>query len=257
LATSVLTEPVAKRSAESDPAGELGRGRLPPGRHGLPPDVVIQSQRQRAINALAHTAAQRGYNETRIADIVRAASIARVTFYQQFGSKEQCFVAAFELVVEEARGRIAEVLRCTPEFPQRVVGSLRAVLELLSATPELARLCLIEAPAVGRPVGERYRHAIDRFVDLLRGCRPDTTSAGALPEATEAVLVNGIVAVIARRIDAGAATRLGELLPELSELALGPYLGASGAARFARRHGRPGGPVSAGQAASGRGTRSL
>jgi AcrR family transcriptional regulator len=210
-------------------------GPLPPGRHGLSPEFVVESQRERAINALAHCTAQRGYEHTTIADIVKTASIARVTFYEHFGSKEQCFVAAFELFIDEAHRQIAKALRETPEFPERVVASLRALLELLSSQPELGRLCLLEAPGIGEPVGERYRHAIDRFVDLLRGCRPDTAHARDLSELAEPVLVNGIASLLARRIDAGGGTRLGDLLPELSKLSLSLYFGIQEAERMLER----------------------
>jgi AcrR family transcriptional regulator len=224
-----VVEPTAKSGQRSAP----GRGRLPAGRHGLPAEFVVQSQRERTIAALARCAAERGYNETRIGDIVGVAGIARATFYEQFGSKERCFVAAFESSVERLRQRIIEALRSEPHFPDRVAASLHGLLEFLGAEPELARLCLIEALAVGRPAGHRYRRTLDRFADLLRGCRPETPAARQLPESTEPVLVAGIVSVLARRIEAGDGNRLGELHAELTELVLSPYLGAAEATRFA------------------------
>jgi AcrR family transcriptional regulator len=225
-----VVEPTPKSGQRSAPE----RGRLPAGRHGLSAEFVVQSQRERTIIALARCAAERGYSETRIGDIVGVAGIARATFYEQFGSKESCFVAAFEFALERLRRRIIEALRSEEHFPDRVGGSLYGLLEFLGAEPELARLCLIEAPAVGRPAGHRYRRALDRFADLLRGCRPETPAARQLPESTEPVLVAGIVALLARRIEAGDGMRLGELHAELTELALGPYLGAAEATRIAR-----------------------
>jgi AcrR family transcriptional regulator len=254
---SAVVEPTPKSGRGSAPQ----RGRLPAGRHGLPAGFVVQNQRERTIAALARCAAERGYNETRIGDIVRVAGIARATFYEQFGSKERCFAAAFELAVERLRRRIIEALRSEVHFPERVAASLRGLLEFLGAEPELARLCLIEALAVGQPVGHRYRRALDRFADLLRGCRPETAAARELPESTEPVLVAGIVSLLARRIEAGDGTPLGELHSELTELTLSPYLGAASAARIARGLasaplGPPASPTSSSPAPDPRATRS-
>jgi hypothetical protein len=55
-----------------------------------------------------------------------------------------------------------------------------------------------------------------------------------LPEATEATLVGGIVSLIVREINAGRSAELEQLLPDLVELTLAPYLGAEEASKLAR-----------------------
>lgn len=47
--------------------------------------------------------------------------------------------------------------------------------------------------------------------------------------------MGGIVTLIVREISAGRTAQLEELLPDLVELALAPYLGSEDAERLARR----------------------
>ncbi len=81
--------------------------RLPPGRHGLPREFVAHNQRERLIAGLAEAIAENGYAGTTIAHITRHAAVSRRTFYEHFASKDECFVAAYDTVMEELRERVA------------------------------------------------------------------------------------------------------------------------------------------------------
>src|ERR1044072_914755 len=75
-----------------------GQDRLPPGRHGLPRVFVAENQRERLLNGVVGAAAEPGYNAATIAKITKAAKISRRTFYEYFEGKEDCFLAAFEMI---------------------------------------------------------------------------------------------------------------------------------------------------------------
>src|SRR5258705_2525937 len=79
--------------------------------HYLSSEFVVQHQRARIIHGLADEIADRGYREVTVADIVKRAGVARNTFYANFGSKEECFLAASDLAGEEAMRRVAEAIR--------------------------------------------------------------------------------------------------------------------------------------------------
>src|SRR6185437_36129 len=108
-----------------------------------------------------------------------------------------------------------------------------------AAEPNLARLCMVEALVAGPAVVERYDSAIQSFVPYFqegRKCRPKEVLARLSPT-TEAALVGGMVSLISRRIIAGKAEQLEELLPDLVEFTLTPYLGSAEAAEPAREPG--------------------
>jgi AcrR family transcriptional regulator len=235
---------VAKKSS-SRKAGETGMSaeeyppelaRLPPGRHGLPREFVIHNQRERLIAGLAEAIAENGYSGTTIAHITRHAAVSRRTFYEHFSSKDECFVAAYDTVMEDLRGRVSTAFDAEDDWPHAVKAGIQAMLEFLAAEPHLARLCMVEALVAGPVVVERYDAAIQSFVPYFKqgreGRAPEVIAR--LSPTTEEALVGGMVSLISRRIIAGKAEELEELLPDLVEFTLTPYLGSAEAAALAR-----------------------
>jgi len=210
--------------------------RLPPGRHGLPREFVVHNQRERLIAGLAEAIAENGYSGTTIAHITRHAAVSRRTFYEHFSSKDECFVAAYDTVMEELRGRVSAAFEGADDWPHAVKAGIGAMLGFLAAEPHLARLCMVEALVAGPVVVERYDAAIQSFVPYFqtgREGRPPEVLARLSPT-TEEALVGGMVSLISRRIIAGKAEELEELLPDLVEFTLTPYLGSAEAAKLAR-----------------------
>jgi AcrR family transcriptional regulator len=211
------------------------RAKLPPGRHGLPREFVLRNQRERLIAGLASSIVEHGYAGTTVAHITGAAAVSRRTFYEHFSSKEECFAAAYETVIEELRERVANAFEEVDDWPRAIRAAIAAMLGFLASNPSLARLCMVEALVAGPVVAERYDAAVQGFVPYFRkgreGRSPEVL-AGLAPT-TEEALVGGMVSVISRRIRAGRAAELEELLPDLVEFTLTPYLGRVAAAAVA------------------------
>jgi AcrR family transcriptional regulator len=223
----------AKKAEEE--AAEATSPRLPAGRHGLPREFVVQNQRERIVTALVDTVAERGYNATTVAHITKAASVSRRTFYEHFADKEACFLAAYEMVSDHIRASMQAAASSFEDWPQKVRAALATMLRFLAGEPELAKLCMIEPVAAGGEIAARHRASMQALVEILRAGRPGQGGDRPLPEATEETLVGGIVSLIVREISAERTDQLEELLPDLVELTLGPYLGAEEAERLARQ----------------------
>jgi len=210
--------------------------RLPPGRHGLPREFVTHNQRERLIAGIAEAVAEHGYSGTTIAHITRAAAVSRRTFYEHFSSKDECFVAAYDAVMVELRERVTAAFEENDDWPHAIKAGIGAMLGFLAAEPNLARLCMVEALVAGPAVVERYDAAIQSFVPYFQegreGRSPEVLSR--LSPTTEEALVGGMVSLISRRIIAGKAEELEELLPDLVEFTLTPYLGSAEAAKLAK-----------------------
>jgi AcrR family transcriptional regulator len=225
---------------ESEPSDAEGYppelARLPPGRHGLPREFVTHNQRERLIAGIAEAIAENGYSGTTIAHITRAAAVSRRTFYEHFASKDECFVAAYDTVMKELRERVSAAFEESEDWPHSIRAGIEAMLHFLAAEPNLARLCMVEALVAGPAVVERYDAAIQSFVPYFQegreGRPPEVLSR--LSPTTEEALVGGMVSLISRRIIAGKAEELEELLPDLVEFTLTPYLGSAEAAEIAK-----------------------
>jgi AcrR family transcriptional regulator len=217
----------------ADTAREVaaGKDRLPPGRHGLPREFVAENQRERLLNGVVEAVAEHGFNATTIGKITDAAKISRRTFYEYFASKEDCFLAAYEMVDAHVRGSMLAAATPTEPWPEQVRARLAALLEVLARDLAVARFYLTEPLAAGGEIAARYRDAMQLLAETIR---PQSELSEIDVEVRDQALMGGIATLIARRLNAGEAARLGELLPDLTELALAPYLGRDEARRFAQ-----------------------
>ncbi|MDT0306059.1 TetR/AcrR family transcriptional regulator [Streptomyces sp. DSM 44917] len=149
-------------AAEPPPAGPL-----PSGRHRLTRAQVVGSQRMRMFAAMAEAMLEQGYAGTSVADIIRGAGVSRETFYQQFRSKQDCFVQALDAATEDLAGVLDP-----PEGPAAAPSeTFRALLgrylDALAERPALARLFLVEVYAAGPEAIERRQANQRRFADTI------------------------------------------------------------------------------------------
>lgn len=207
-----------------------GKDRLPPGRHGLPRTFVAENQRERLLNGVVEAVAEHGYNATTIGKISEAAKISRRTFYEYFEGKEDCFLAAYEMIDAHVRDSMLAAA-AGEQWPEYVRASLAALLDVLSRDLAIARFYLIEPLAAGGDLAARYRDAMQMLAETVR---PQAPPSDTNVEVRDQVLMGGIATLITRRLNAGEAARLGELLPDLVELALAPQLGREEARRVAQ-----------------------
>jgi AcrR family transcriptional regulator len=215
------------------PAEELGP--LPAGRHGYSREQVEHHQRERLIAGLAAAVAEKGYAAATLTDIVRHAKVSRRVFYANFESKEQCFLAAFEVVVEHLHELVAEAVEDVDGWPCQTIAATRAVLAFLAAEPDLARLCLVESRGAGPAVTARFNEAVGELAPLLAQGRAERPEGERLPDSTEDSTIGSLVSLVHRKVAAGEAAQLPDLLPDCAKLALLPYLGPVEAARLARQ----------------------
>lgn len=218
--------------ADSRPISER-LAKLPPGRHLIPRDFVTQNQRERMLLATAELVAERGYQRTTIELIAKTARVALVTFYEHFASKEECFLAAFDDNLQAAREVFAELLDTEQDWPEQIASGLEIFLEMVVAEPARAKLCLVEAQAAGSVALARYQAMLESAAPKLREGRQLNPRAGRLPEGLEVAIVGGLAWLVHQRLVADRLDGLKELLPEMLQVTLTPYVGEVEAARAA------------------------
>lgn len=208
--------------------------RLPRGRHGLSPEYVARNQRERLIAGLTEVLYERGYQDTTVSLIGKRAAVSKSDFYKHFESKDECFFAAYEAAIERLRRGVLQSCSEHGEepWPPRVRDAITALLQTLAADPALASISLVEGLRAGRGVYDRYQAAVESFVVYLREGAPAAPGGGEVPEATDEAVVGGIASLLGRRVLAGEAEKIDQLLPEVLEFALTPYLGTAEARRI-------------------------
>jgi AcrR family transcriptional regulator len=208
--------------------------RLPRGRHGLSPEFVARNQRERLLTALIEVLYEVGYQKTTVSLIGQRAAVSKSDFYKHFESKDDCFYAAYEVAIERIRTEVVSACgrHSRSQWPPRVRDGLASLLTTLAADPALASISLVEGLRAGRGVYDRYQAAVESFVVYLRDGAPEAPGGGEVPEATDEAIVGGIASLLGRRILAGEVEQVDDLLPEVLEFALTPYLGTAEARRI-------------------------
>ncbi len=209
-------------------------GPLPAGRHGFTREQVAHNQRERLIAALATAVAEKGYRAVTITDVTKQARVSRRVFYENFEGKEECFLAAFEVVVGHIQELAAEAAVPGEDWSRQAVAAAAAVLRFFAEEPDLARLCLVESQAAGPVVAARFHEAVRGAVPYLEQGRGERREARELPPTTEDSTLGALVLLASRKVAAGEAEQLEDVLPDFAEFILAPYIGAAAAARIAR-----------------------
>jgi AcrR family transcriptional regulator len=207
--------------------------KMPPGRHLVPPDFVAQNQRERILLATAELVAERGYQKTTIELIAKTARVALSTFYEQFSSKEECFLAAFDETVAAAKEVFDELLDTEQPWADQIAAGLEIFLEMVVAEPARARLCVVEAQAAGGVALARYQRMLESVAPKLREGREFNPRASRLPDGLEVAIVGGLAWLLHQRLVADRIDGIKALLPEMLQVTLTPYVGEVEAGRAA------------------------
>lgn len=215
-------------TAVGDPPTNLHLWKLPRGRHGLPRELVIQSQRERLLAAVVRVTATKGYQASSVADILKAAGVGRETFYKHFKDKEDCFVTANDALVADLEAVVKEAYEQPGSWPVRVRRGLASTLEWFTVSPEIARVMMIEMGTVGPIASARFRETFSRFTALLDDGRELVENAPDLPNLSN-IAGGAVFARVYEEVALGNATNLTHLLPQLTFELLLPYIGEEAA----------------------------
>ena len=132
-----------------------------------------QAERRAATRAALLAAARelfatKGFAGAGREEIVERAGVTRGAMYHHFSSKEDLFRAVYEEVETEVMSHVADASMVTTDPKESLRLGARAWLEY-AAEPAVARICLIDAPAVldpqvRRELSERYGVGMVRAV---------------------------------------------------------------------------------------------
>ena len=157
---AMLAEPSA-RSRGRRATGSLNGGRAPGtlaphpplgGRRGLPRgdqnvsrSFVVQSQRERILDAVTNLTARDGYAALRVEGIAEEAAVSLVAFYEHFADKEDAFLVAFEVGQGKALAIVESAFVAHSDWRLAVRAGIAALFDFLASEPSFAHLALLDA----------------------------------------------------------------------------------------------------------------
>ncbi|KUI32075.1 TetR family transcriptional regulator [Mycobacterium sp. IS-1496] len=139
--------------------------------------------RNRLLDGLASSIAERGYLDTTVADIVRHAHTSKRTFYGRFESKEECFVELLRRNNDALIARVRSAVDEHADWDEQIRQAVGAYVDHIAARPAITLSWIRELPALGVQATPLHRWAIDRLTDMLVGLTssPGFRRAGKAP----------------------------------------------------------------------------
>jgi AcrR family transcriptional regulator len=202
-------------------------GKFPSGVRKLPSELIRAIQRERLLVAMLNAAAELGYLETNVQDVIDRAGVSRPTFYEHFSNKEDCFLAAFDSSAARLRKMVAAAARKGGDvWRDRVRFALEALLRFAGREPDTARTMVVEARAASAMAVRRRVELMDDFArclqteaeKLLPGDRAQTA-------VTASGIVGGVESLLYSRLCKHEYDQLEALLPSLMYFVVLPYEG--------------------------------
>lgn len=186
---------------------------------------------------MVRVAAAKGYEATTVTDVIEVAGVSRATFYEMFEGKEGCFLEAYDAVIDVLVAHVTSAFEAAvgEPWPEQIAAGLRALVELLAAEADIARMAMVEVTTAGDDARARYRAALARFTPFLEEGRDYSSQHGELPPDTARFAIGGATSMIFDEIRAGRGPELPRILPDLVFAVLMPYLGPEEAEEEMRR----------------------
>lgn len=205
---------------------------LPRGRGALPAAAAAAARRARIIAATARMTAAVGYSELTVSDIVATARVTRGVFYSHFRSKEDAFLAAQTLALQEAVAAVASEFSLPGSWPERVWAAGETFLRFIAQHPDLAYVDFVAANAAGpKAIRRRHENHMAFSLFLEEGYR-QRSQTDPLPRVTSEAVGAAIFGLLRRYVIRRRTSDVLSLLPTLAYLALAPFIGPRQALHF-------------------------
>jgi AcrR family transcriptional regulator len=210
-------------------------GRLPSGRHDLPRQFIVKSQRERIVDATAAIVATKGLAGLTIPEIARRANVSHQTFYEMYPSKHDAFLGAQKVGLHQALLVTVEAYEAHKDnWPHAVASGLRALIDYLSGEPAHAHLTLVDTFGASPEAIEIRDTALHAFAAYLRPGYDLSPASIDVPEIAAEAVAGGIWQVLHHYIEDDRISELPDATPQIVYMALTPFIGPKEAAKAGR-----------------------
>ncbi len=123
--------------------------------------------RLRLLDGLAASIGERGYRASTVADVVRHARTSKRTFYDQFASKEECFLELLRADIEKLGESIAAAVDPEADWHRQIRQAVEAYVGHMEARPAITLSLIRELPSLGNVARPVQRRGVQLLSNLL------------------------------------------------------------------------------------------
>jgi AcrR family transcriptional regulator len=194
--------------------------RLSGGPGKMPPEEVARHQRARLEGAMVEAVARHGYAGTTLRELVALAGVSKSTFYEHFESKQDCFFATFEEIVDIASRRVGEAYRVEGDIRDRVIAGLTEFFKIAVEEPAAANLVTVESLTLGTAGVAPRERGWQKFERMIQGTFDSSPSKVKVQPITVRAIVAGIRGTVYRHLRSGQREELPGHVEEMTDWTL-------------------------------------
>ena len=193
-----MSQPAIETNAQGLPPEALPAAEAHPSRlDGRVTRANARREHRRALilRAAVETFSVRGYHRTRVADIIKAAGIARGTFYLYFESKNAIFLELLDTLVDEFLGGIdgVEVGPTAPPVYDQLLDRVTLLVKTAASNAALARIIFREAVGLDAEVDQKLSDFDDRLHAYLQDSLKTGQAMGLLRDMDTEIIATCIL----------------------------------------------------------------
>ncbi|MGV9409764.1 TetR/AcrR family transcriptional regulator [Nocardia sp. NPDC003693] len=156
-------------------------------------------RRQRFLDAAIEIFGERGYANCSLADVCAAAGLSKRQFYEEFATREDVLVAAYDHIQQSAATALATAvaeLGPDPDPTVRITKAMEAYLGSVGVDPYRAKVAFVEVVGVSERMEEHRRarrHEWIATIELILGPLAGADSRlRSTPELTGSALIGAV-----------------------------------------------------------------
>lgn len=190
---------------------------------------LVALRRLRMIAAAIVVVEADGYRGLTIAKVITRAGVSQNSFYDVFGDRDDCFLAAFEHTLARAREIAKETYRAETDWRSGMRAAVLVLLREMERERGLARLCIVETLAAGRPVLDRRAQALAQLAQAIDEGRARARSHSRPQSLIAQGVVGAMATLLHTRLLRDDPAPLTDMLGPLMAMIVLPYLGRAAA----------------------------
>lgn len=158
-------------------------------------------RRATMLAAAKHVFAERGFHQTKIADIARAAGVSYGSIYWYFDSKEDLFRALMTSEEDALRDHIEKAIAGAPARSDPVgafKAAVTATFEFFEDDREAAKLLFRDSLALGGDIEKHLFGIYSRFIREIEGTVVEARKRGAIVDVPPRMVAISVAALISQ-----------------------------------------------------------
>ena len=148
--------------------------------------------------------------------------------------KEEAFLAAQEAPGQQILDALTRAYFSADDWPERLWRALRTLLAAIAANPVMSHLRLVECYAAGAMAAQRGEEITRSFTIFLEEGFRARPQAATLPRLVPQTIAGGIFEIVQHEVAERRTLELPRRLPQLTYIALAPFLGPAEAVACVR-----------------------